>query len=269
MADFQSLGDRLFYQNRREYTVKQGDVAYLDSTPLRRPFTLPAAQRIIAIVIVGIAVIIGVLFLNDTVFERLRQSAQAEQAIETNLARQASIDTVPGMASLMNRNDDEIRQIFADAGYTCYDASATSEHNTLILYKLPSDMTVEEAAPLYAMGMSNLTPVQASKLLNGSWRFDADRSGVVSMVVHYVDFSTNDPDIAVRNALEHEQLDPNSATDSGVDDSGNSFNQGNIDAEGMPCTWKISAVTLDEMYDITGMPDNGCYVGIRLTQQIQ
>ena len=267
MADLQSLVDHIHYENRREYTHVEGDVAYLDGAPLRRPFSMPKTQRIIAIVIIVIAVIIGAIFINHTVLDSLRETLQAEKNIETNLARQASIETLPNMAEMIVLGDDDIRARLQEAGYTVYDASDPDDDTSMILYKLPSDVSVEEAAGLYAKGVGNLTPTQASKLLNGSWYFSADRNGGTTMVVRYADFSTGDPTRAVQNALSKEGFNPESISDSGEDDSGNTYSTGTLDADGTSCVWKISALPLDDMYSIRGLPEDACYVGVRVTVQ--
>ena len=61
MAKTHSLIDHIYYENRKDYTHVEGEVAYLDPAPLRRPFEMPRYQRIIALVIVAVAVIIGFL----------------------------------------------------------------------------------------------------------------------------------------------------------------------------------------------------------------
>ncbi|HAM15455.1 MAG TPA: teichoic acid transporter [Eggerthellaceae bacterium] len=266
MVDMHSLADKLFYNGRRDYTVKEGDIAYLDSSALNRPTTLPAANRIIVIVIVAVALVIGFVFVNNTVFASIRASEQAEQSVRDNLNRQPSISTIPKMVSLINLSDDEIRIAFNDAGYKYYDASGLNDSDELVLFKLPSDMTVEEAALLYPQGISSLNAVQATRLLNGGWRFVADRTEGTSMAVHYVDFTTKDPDVAVRTAIGAEGLDPNSVSDSGVDDSGNTFSTGTLEADGALYQWRVSAVPLADMYSISGMPEDACYVGIRFNK---
>lgn len=265
MADLYSLVDRIFYANRREYTHVEGEVAYLDGTPLRRPFSMPRTQRAIAAAIVVVAVIIGAVFVNNTVLTSMREAATAEQSIADNLARQTSLETVPQMAQLVNLGDDDIRARFAEAGYTVYDATELSDSGAMVLYKLPQGMDVDDAAVLYAQGIGSLSAVQATRLLNGSWYFSADRDGVTSMVVRYADFSTGDPQIAVQNALSKEDFDPESITGSGEDDSGNTFSSGTLDADGTACSWQISALPLSDMYSIAGMPEDACYVGIRVT----
>ena len=267
MLDMHSLAERFFYTNRRSYSVEKGGIAYLDSTPLRRPFAMPLAQKIIMLVVVAVACGIGFMFINDTILDSIRQAEQTEQTIASNLKRQPSVETIPQMTQVVNLSDDEIRSMLADAGYGVYDASATSEDGNMILYKLPSDVSVEEAGVLYAQGINALSPEQATKLLVGSWRFDSDRVNGTSMAVHYADFSTGDPQVAVRTALEAEGLDPNSVSESGVDDSGNTYSMGTVDVDGVMCSWKISAIKLDEIYSVSGVPTDACYVGVRITVQ--
>ncbi|MBQ9041269.1 MAG: teichoic acid transporter [Eggerthellaceae bacterium] len=265
MADLHSLVDHIYYENRRDYTHVEGDVAYLDGTPLRRPFEMPRTQRVIAIIIVIIAIVIGFMFLNNTVFQAMRETAQAEEMLEANLARQASIETIPPMAQFIKMSDDDIRANLQEAGYNVYDASDPEDPTNMVLYKLPSDVSVEEAAGMYAKGIGSLSAAQAAKILVGSWYLNADRNGWTSMVVRYADFSTGDPEVAVQNALAKEGFDPQAITESGEDDSGNTFSSGTLDADGTACSWKISALPLDEMYSVSGLPEEACYVGIRVT----
>lgn len=265
MADLQTLVDHIHYENRKDYTHVEGDIAYLDGAPLTRPFAMPRTQRVIAVVIVAIAVIVGAVFLNNTALQSLRETFQAEQNVVDNLARQASIETIPQMSQLIVLGDDDIRARFQEAGFNVFDASDPNDPTNMVLYKLPDDVSVEDAAAMYAKGISSLTAPQASKLLNGSWYFSADRNAGTSMVVRYADFSTGDPARAVQNALVKEGIDPGSVAESGEDDSGNTYNMGTLDTEGVHCTWKISALPLSDMYSVSGLPDDACYVGVRLT----
>ena len=267
MPDLHSLVDRIHYDGQREYTVKRGNVAYLDFTPLTRPANMPRAQRLIALVIVIVAVLIGFAMVNAFVLSPMREAATTEQRIADNLAREASINTIPEMAGLINLDNDAIKAKFAEAGYTIYDASSFDDSNDMVLYKLPSDMTVGDAAALYQQGVGSLNAEQASKLLNGSWHFAVDRINGTSMVVRYADFSTGDPQIAGQNAMNKENLGSATTTESGVDDSGNTYSMGTLDADGTACTWKVSALPLDDIYSISGLPTNACYVGVRITAQ--
>ena len=40
---------------------------------------------------------------------------------------------------------------------------------------------------------------------------------------------------------------------------------GTVDVDGSTYTWRVSAIALSEVYDISGLPDSAVYVGIRLT----
>ncbi len=265
MADLQSLVDHIHYENRCDYTHVEGEVAYLDGSPLARPFAMPRLQRVIATVIIIIAVALGAFFVYNTALRGLQETLQAEQIVKNNLAREASIDTVPVMAQVVNLSDEDILNRFLGSGYIIYDASDPNDPTNKVFYKLPADVSVEEAAAMYARGISKLSAVQGSKLLNGSWYFSADRNGGTSMVVRYADFSTGDPSRAVQNALAKEGIAQDAVTESGVDDSGNTYSMGTIDAEGTACSFKVSALPLSEMYSISGLPEDACYVGIRLT----
>ena len=267
MPDLHSLADRLYYTNRREYSTQEGNIAYLDGTPLRRPLSMPIGQKLFALVIVAVAIALGVLFFNNTVLATMREAEATEQAIASNLARQASIDTIPTMAELVILSDDEILQEFDDAGYTIFDASEIANSDDMVLYKLPADLSVKEAEGILAKGISGLDAPQATKFLNGSWYFDTERSGTTSMIVRYTDFSTADPATAVSNAVKKEGFDPETITDSGEDEHGNTYSTGVIELDDKSYTWKVSALPLSDMYTIKNMPEDACYVGIRITAQ--
>ncbi len=267
MPDLHSLAERLYYTNRRTYSTKEGNVAYLDGSPLRRPITMPGAQRVTMGIIVIVAIVIGVIFINNTVLASMRETAATQQAITDNLARQASIETIPQMTEMVVLSDSEIKESFEKSGFTIIDVTTTKEDDEMILYRVPSDMDADEATAMYALGMNTLTAPQATKLLNGSWSFTADRAGVTSMVVRYADFSTGDPATAVSSAIGHEGFDPTAVSESGVDESGNTFSMGVVEVDGKAYTWKVSALPLSDMYSISGVPEESCYVGVRLTAQ--
>ena len=67
MALHDSLADRLFYTNRKSYTDQEGNIVYLDSSGLKRPFSMPTAQKVIAAIIVIAAIFIGYMFVDKTV----------------------------------------------------------------------------------------------------------------------------------------------------------------------------------------------------------
>lgn len=267
MPDLHSLVDRMYYANRREYSARVGNVAYLDGTPLKRPISMPIRANFLLLAIVAVAVVIGLLFVNTTVLSSIREAAEAERAMTENLARQASIETIPKMSDLVGMDDSDILSQFKDNGYTIFDATDMAKSDDLIVYKLPADMTEADAGAMLANGINSLTPVQATKLLNGAWYFSAERSGATSMVVRYADFTTGNPQIAIQNAMAKQELETSTISNQGTDESGNTFSEGTIESGGKNYLWRVSALPLSEMYSITGMPEQACYVGVRITAQ--
>lgn len=269
MPDLHSLTERLYYTNRRRYTVKNGNVAYLDGTPLRRPISIPAGQRVLAIVIVIAAIVLGGMFFNATVLSSIREAEVAKQAVSDNLARQASIDTIPIMTDVVALDDNEIRKKFTNDGYTVFDASSLANSDDMVLYKLPSDVSVQDASVMLSKGVNGLTAADATKLLNGSWYFASERSGGTSMVVRFADFATANPQEAVMKAINKEGFDATKISESGVDESGNTYSMGVVEVDKKAYTWKVSALPISEMYSTKNLPEDACYVGVRLTLQQQ
>ena len=236
MALQDSIAERLFYTNRKRYTDQEGNVAYLESKGLKRPFAMPVAQRVIAAVIVVAAIFIGYTIVDRVVLNTYREAAAFQTAIETNLARPASIDTIPAIATLMPLENDAIVASLGESGAKVYDMTSLNDSYDLMLCKVPDDMTAEQVAALYAKGIGTLDAPQATQLLNGSWTLGVDRANG-TMVVRYADFKTGDPQIAVQNAIAKEGFDAASITESGTDDSGNTYSMGSIETEAGLCEW--------------------------------
>ncbi len=266
MSKIRTIFDRIHYENRVGYTYKEGNIAYLDPLPLTRPFTMPRAQRIIALCIFIVGIVIAVILINTFVVSRWSESMMRENTIQANMTREPAITTIPLMTTLINRSDEEIKDLFKNDGFLILDVSDKNKSSDMALYRLPNDVTLEEAQRFYQQGLNSLNAVDGSRFFVGSWYFATERVNGTSMIVRYADFSTTDPQIAVQNALAKEGIDPASVTKSGIDDSGNTFTSGNVIVEGVNCSWKISALPLKEVYKIPGLTDSGCYVGFRINK---
>ena len=81
MPDLHEVIDRIHYENRRGYTSRRGNVTYLDGTPLARPVSMPAAQRVLAAIIVIAAIAIGFTMVNKFVISKWQEAAATEEAI--------------------------------------------------------------------------------------------------------------------------------------------------------------------------------------------
>ena len=105
-----------------------------------------------------------------------------------------------------------------------------------------------------------------AKLLKGSWTFTVSRND-------YVDMRREVRRLLVRQrggghsqaAMASEGLEGSTLGESGVDDAGDTFQTGTIDVDGTTYAWRVSAIALSSVYDITGLPDTAVYVGVRMT----
>ena len=134
----------------------------------------------------------------------------------------------------------------------------------LDLVKLPEDVTVADAAAMYAKGVGGLSASQAALLLNGSWTLTVDRSDTLTMAVKYADFSSSTLEAAIQAAVAAEGFQATS-TSTDTDEVGNTFQTGTVDIDDVTYTWRVSAAPLSDKYDIKGLPSTAAYVGIRLT----
>ena len=52
-----------------------------------------------------------------------------------------------------------------------------------------------------------------------------------------------------------------------MDDSGNTYQAGVVSTDNGTYNWRVSVIELDEVYDISGLPNTAFYVVIRFTAQ--
>lgn len=263
-----SLLERIMGPVGRSYTKRKGGVRYLDGTSLARPNGIKGGQRLILLLIAAIAIGVGAFFIYNTIYASIREAALAEQSVAENLTRTASIKSLPDMTTLINLSDDEVLARLEESDYQIYNVTTDGSTSGISVYKLPDDVTVDDAAVLYARGIDRLNASQATRILVGSWYLSTDRTGTGSMVVRYADFSTGDMQVAIQNALATQPFAPDSVADTGVDDAGNTYASGRIDVDGVPCVWRISVLPLSDMYSVSNLPEESCYVGIRITKQL-
>lgn len=268
MFDSNKFVDKLFYNSKREYTRTDGNVDYLDGTGLSRPIDIPKPQRIFIVIIVVVAAIIGIFIIKDTVITSLQSTVLAEKTMTENLARPASIESIPYLPDLIDLDNANIINKLESNGGNYYSVTESSNSTDLRIYKIPDDMNIADAAVQYRRGIGALTAADATFLLNGSWTLTVDRSGTTSAVIHYADFATGDPATAIQSAIAKEGFASDSITESGVDESNNTFTTGTLKIGETDCIWKVSALPLDEVHSIYGMPENACYVGIRVTKTV-
>ena len=232
-----------------DYSIEQGNVRYMDGSSLLRPVDMPRSQKIIMAVFVVIAVIIGFRLAAGAITAVSDSNTQSKASVEENLARPVSYN-LPVLTQMADMDDQAILDSLTAAGYTVYNQTAEGTAG-LDLVKLPSDVTVADAAAMYAKGVGSLSASQAALLLNGGWTLTVDRADTLSMAVKYA-------------AIAAEGFEA-SSTSMDTDEVGNTFQTGTVDIDGDTYTWRVSAAPLSDKYDIKGLPSTATYVGIRLT----
>ena len=91
-----------------------------------------------------------------------------------------------------------------------------------------SDVTLADAALVYAKGVSSMDAVTASKYLVGSWRFTVSRTNGTEMKVRYCDLAAENAQDAVQHAWQSEGWADNgnvTITAEGVDEIGNTYRE--------------------------------------------
>ncbi len=253
------------FHRKPEYTNQQGSVVYIDGSHLNRPLSMPRWAQILTAVIVAVGVVIGIKMGSDAIGTVAVNNANNQATLETNLTRSVSYN-LPVMSTLAGVDNETILANLNNQGYIVY--NQTAEGSTgLDLVKLPADVTLADAATMYAKGVASLSAADAAKLLNGSWTLSIDRSDGETISVKYADFSSSSLEAAISSAIVAAGFDPATTPENGkgTDDLGNTYQTGTIDIEGTTYNWRVSATALSNKYSISGLPESAVFVGIRLT----
>lgn len=252
---------------RKRSTVQIGDVRYFDGAELSRPQELPPLVRYVTIGIMVVAAVIGAAFVGKYLDQIMNEPLRQQEALSQNLTREVSYD-LPSLGALMPKSDEEVMTALTEAGYTLYERTpvGTNPDGGFEVIKLPSDVSLEEAGVMYLTGIDKLSAADAVKLLKGGWNLTVSRKSGTDMRVRYADFDSGSLEKAIQNAMQAEGLQNATVTDSGVDDSGNTYQTGTVSTEdGATYTWRVSVIDLSKVYDIAGLPNTAYYVGVRFT----
>lgn len=243
------------------------NIRYLDADALARPLDPTREVRLgMVVAMVAAAVIGGVLLFNY--FDGVVNAPAREQAaLEENMARETSLD-LPGVASLMSLDDAGIMGAVQATGAEIYERvpAGTSEDGSFEVIKLPEGVSVADAGAIYLAGIDNVSPSEAVRILNGAWDMKVSRTSGTDINIHFADFSSGSVQEAVQNAIVAAGLAEAALADSGVDDSGNTYASGTVEADGAVYNWQVSGIALSEIYHISGVSENATYIGVRLTQ---
>lgn len=247
--------------------MERHGVRYLDATTLKRPLDIPHAVKRGALAGMIAAAVIGAVILFFYFDAVVNAPLHEREQLEQNLSSDVAYD-LPDVASLMGLDDASIMSTLEATGATLYEKTpvGTQEQGGFEVIKLPEGVSVADAGVMYLSGIDSLSASDAARLLNGSWDLTVTRDSKSHNInVRYAEFKAATVDDAIQIALESQGLTNDNITDTGVDESGNTYAAGTIERDGATYTWRISALELSEVYDISGLPSNSYYVGIRFT----
>lgn len=255
----------LFHREKSRVTI--GDVRYYDGAELSRPLEMPSRVRVVMYAAMAVAALLGALFLFNYFDSMMNEPLRQQQTLQENLTREVSLD-LPLLTKLMPRSDEKVMAVLQKNDYTLYERTpiGTDPDGGFEVIKLPADVSLEEAGAMYLKGVDKLSAADAVKLLKGGWTLTVSRKNGTSMRLRYADFDSGTIEKAVQNAMAAEGLENATVEDSGVDDSGNTYQTGTVtDKKDRTYTWRVSVIELSEVYDISGLPNTAYFVGIRFS----
>jgi len=236
-----------------------------DIPPFGQRAKLPLWQMVLLGVVLIAASIVALIIIQN-LLSSVTNPADSEENVQRQLSRSVNLD-LPDLKQLVKMSDEDIMSSLTAAGDTIYD-KADEGAIGLDIVKLPSDVTLVDAASYYATGISKLDAASAAKILKGSWTLATTVSGTRSIKVHYADFESGSLDAAVSKAVATEfSGDGVTLGALGTDDSGNTYQSGTIAIDGTTYNWTVSACLLSEVYSVKEFPSNAVYVGVKIATQ--
>lgn len=242
-------------------------IDYPDVSVLDRPLDMPSSIRSGLLIFLAIAAVIGAIILfryfDVVVSAPAREAAQVTENVTKHVPY-----NLPVLLDLMPETDAEMMATLSESGDTLFERTpvGSNEEGGFQVVRLPEGVSVADAAAIYLTGIDKANASSASRLLNGAWNLTVTREAPYSVSLRYADFSSGSIETAIQNALLTEDLDATEESESGVDDSGNTYVSGLVDKDDVTYQWRVSVIPLSDVYEIKGLPDDALYVGVRLTE---
>lgn len=255
------------YTSNTPHGYENTKIEYPDVSVLNRPLDLPGSIRGGLLVFLAIAAIIGAVVLFRYFDVVVNAPAREAAQVTENITKHVPYN-LPVLLDLLPLDDTEMMAQLSASGDTLFEREAigSNEAGGFQVVKLPEGVSIADAATIYLAGLDNVSAVSASRLLNGAWNLAVTREAPYSVLLRYADFSSGSIETAIQNAILAENLEVQEETDSGVDESGNTYVAGTLEDDGVLYQWRISVIALSDVYDIKGMPEDSLYVGIRMTE---
>lgn len=253
-----------------EQTPTRERITYPNASGLQRKQKLSGNAIVSILVGIVLAACLGGFAIYKTADTLFFSVEREQKQIEANIAR--SIDYgFPNGISLCTKTSDEALAHLAELGKTLYYFSTEADYpdGGFDVFAIPNDVSEDQAKEALSNGISRMSALDASMMLNGAYRVTYDLSNYHDLRIRYSDFKSTSYDEALDAAQLAQNLsgDLFELVDEGTDNYGNHFRSGIYDKEGANIEWRISVIDLNNVYDIKGLPENAYYVGIRFVSK--
>lgn len=250
--------------------AQPGATRYMKAPALRRGIRMPGQVKG-AIAILGALALLLAAFFGMRAYDAVANApARYAQSIEDAIQSGPGLE-LPVLNNYVGSDTASIRTNFSDTGYATIDVEELYAENeedidesSLDLVKIPGNMDRSTAEELFKKSLRRAPVLDAISYLVGSWRFSASLSTGTDLKVKYADLESANIEEAISKAIAAQGWSDSTFGETGVDQSGNTFQNGTITINEQNFNWSISACPLDEVYNVSGLPENSFYVGARL-----
>lgn len=244
--------------------ISCGNIVTPDGSALLRPQRLEGLNLILVAIALIIAAIIGYNLYSFASNNFVYANERHLEAVNAQISRGETVN-LPSLDLLVGYDEAGASANLLSAGYTTFEPDSV-EGSAYETVKIPSDMTAEQAKKVYESGIAKADAATAAKLLTGMWRLsmgDGDEGKLLTL--RYADFNSGSAASAISAAMMAEGLVEDSVTDSGIDESGNTYKVGTGSSNGIDFTWRVSTCELKEIYNIDVLPNSAMYVVVRIS----
>ncbi len=256
-------------QNIDNGFAPRGSVRYMEAPALRRGLHIPSNIKgliaLLGLAALALATLVGMKTYSDVVNAPARYAESIQEAISTGPGLE-----LPVLNNFIDSDNAGIRETFASTGYALIDVDAMYadegeelDPNSMDMVKVPSDTDYDMNVDLFRNNLRRSEVTDAAHFLAGSWRFTSFTANGVDLKVKYADMNSASIEDAIAAAIAAQGWTDSAFGESGVDQSGNTFQNGTIQINDRTMHWSVSVCPLDEVYSVNGLPD-AFYVGSRL-----
>lgn len=248
--------------------AQPGSTIYMPAPALRKGLRMPARTKAI-IAGLGLLALLVAGFFGMRIHDSIANApARYAESINEAITSGPGLE-LPVLNSYIDSDNAATKDAFRSSGYTLIDveelySDGNEDENSLDVVKIPKDMNYDDSVALFKNSLRRANVLDAAHYLAGSWRFTAYRSEGVDLKVKYSDLQSETIEEAITNAIAAQGWSDSNFGETGVDQSGNTFQSGSIMINDRNFNWTVSACPLDEVYSVNGLPENSFYVGARL-----